>query len=87
MPIKEGDTTYTIELDNADLVAVGGIFTHAKMTANAPLPVIKHDRSREAALKTKNSDNLHTDISSVQKENAEAIKNLAASKTPRSTPR
>ena len=31
VPVAEGDVTYTIELLNADLVAVGGIFTHAKM--------------------------------------------------------
>ena len=28
---KDGDVTYTIELEDADVVAVGGIFMHAKM--------------------------------------------------------
>jgi hypothetical protein len=30
VPVKAGDVTYTIELKDAELVAVGGVFTHAK---------------------------------------------------------
>jgi hypothetical protein len=53
VPVKEGDMTYTIELKDANLVAVGGIFTHAKMIASTPAPLIKDDPSRAAALKNK----------------------------------
>lgn len=42
VPIKEGDVTYTIELENADLLAVGGIFTHAKMMADLIKPNLAH---------------------------------------------
>jgi len=31
VPVTEGDVTYTIEIEDAGLVAVGGVFTHAKM--------------------------------------------------------
>jgi hypothetical protein len=36
VPAVTGDVTYSIELKDADLVAVGGVFTHAKMMAHAP---------------------------------------------------
>jgi len=42
VPVAEGDVTYTIELNGADLVAVGGVFTHAKrMMAH-----VAHDSSQ-----------------------------------------
>jgi hypothetical protein len=62
VPIKEGDVTYTIELDSTDLVAVGGIFTHAKMTLSAPPEMTIRDLSRATSLataaKTKNTKDM-----------------------------
>jgi len=50
VPVVNGDVTYTIELKGADLVAVGGVFTHARgMRAHAPQPIMKDTIARTAA--------------------------------------
>ena len=37
VPAVEGDVTFSIELKDAGLVVVGGVFTHAKMAAHVPI--------------------------------------------------
>jgi len=57
VPVTTGDVTYTIELKGADLVAVGGVFTHAKgMTTHAPLSVVEEKVAHSAATSLKKAE-------------------------------
>ena len=71
VPVKSGGVTYSIEMKDAELVAVGGIFTHAKMVAAPHTSTNKNGAARTAALNKKSSD-IKAKISSLQR--AQALK-------------
>jgi len=74
----EGDETYTIELKDAEIVAVGGVFTHAKMRAHGDLTWEKknnaHPHNAQKAALVKNAP-------AAVAQHSKELKSLAAAHT------